>query len=117
MSTRPNEATLEATSDQHDRVQRASRARVSRHCTLPSGCGPFEVLEVKGVPSVTKSGYAVDSARAVQQSERAATFTDGSTSRLVWLLVASHGPTRGERVNVPGGCSLNNNDSLFCEKG
>jgi hypothetical protein len=65
---------------------------------------------------VTKSGYDVDSARAVQQSERAATFADGSTSRLAWLSMASHRPTRGERVKVPGGCSLDNTNSLFCGK-
>jgi hypothetical protein len=65
---------------------------------------------------VSKSGCEVDSARAVQQSERAATFTDGSTSRLVWLLLALHGSSRGERVKVPGGCSLDNRHSIHCEK-
>lgn len=33
--------------DRHH-VQRASRVRVFRHCTLSTGYGPLEVLEAKG---------------------------------------------------------------------
>lgn len=52
----------------HHRVQRASRVRVFRHCTLSTGCGPFKVLEAKGVPSAPNHDSHDDSARVVQSN-------------------------------------------------
>ena len=53
--------------DDH-RVQRASRVRVFRHCTLSTGYGPLEVLEAKGVPSAPNHVLKDDSARVVRSN-------------------------------------------------
>jgi hypothetical protein len=53
--------------DEH-RVQRASRVRVFRRCTLPTGYGPLELVEGKGVPSAPNHDSHGDSARVVQSN-------------------------------------------------
>jgi hypothetical protein len=50
------------------RVQRASRVRVFRHCTLSTGYGPLELVEAKGVPSAPNHDSDDDSARVVQSN-------------------------------------------------